>query len=198
MNTEIKFDRRRDTRVDVEAWLAQVEASKSWFHRRVLSLSIEQLRWRPDLRRWSVAECLHHLNLTIELYLPKIEGAIVRGRRGEEGPRCSLCDQAEIDALLLFEPPVTVAGPAPTPTMPMAAIDPDWLVERFHDTRDRYADAVRRTDGLALLSVRIVEPVYPNVQTLGGTLALIAAHDRRHMWQAERVIRSARFPRVDF
>jgi hypothetical protein len=198
MNTEVKIAGPNDVRVDIEGWLAQVEASKFWFQQRVLSLSIEQLRWRPDLRGWSVAECLDHLNLTIDLYLPKIEEAILSGRRREAPANCSHCDQAETEALKRFEPPVTVAGPAPRATMPQAAIDPDWLVERFHFTRDCYAEKVRESAGINVMQVRILEPVYPAIRTLGGTLALIAAHDRRHMWQAERVIRSPRFPRVAF
>jgi len=195
MKTEIEIAGLKDARVDREGWLIQVEASKSWFQHRVLPLSIEQLRWRPDLRRWSMAECLDHLNLTLDLYLPKIDRAIGGGRI-EETALCSHCERAEIEALQLFEPPVTIAVPAPSTTLPSAAIDPDFLVERFYRTRARYVDAVHRSAGINLLRVRIVEPVYPVIVTLGGTLALMAAHDRRHMWQAERVIRSPRFPRV--
>jgi len=44
----------------------------------------------------------------------------------------------------------------------------------------------------------IVEPVYPLIRTLGGTLGFLAAHDRRHMWQAERLRNESRFPRAVF
>jgi len=83
-------------------------------------------------------------------------------------------------------------------TIPGLAVDPVWLVDQFHQTRDRYSDAVRRSFGLDLWCNRIVEPIYPLIVTLGGTLALIAAHDRRHMWQAERVRQAPRFPRAVF
>jgi len=185
--------------VDLEACLVQVEASKSWFRRRVLPLSIEQLRWRPQAHRWSVAECLDHLNLTVDLYLPKIDDAIVRsGTKKGMASQCARCDVAEIEALQRFEPPVAIEVPAPAATMPSAAVEPDGLVDHFHQTRERYANAVIRAAGLDLVCIRVVEPVYPLIVSLGGTLALIAAHDRRHMWQAERVIQSARFPRVLF
>jgi hypothetical protein len=199
MSTEIKTAARTDARIDLEGCLVQVEASKAWFHQRVLPLSIEQLRWRPDAARWSIAECLEHLNLTLDVYLPKIDDAIVRGRRQDGTPaECSWCERAELDALGLLEPPVTVAVLAPPPTIPEPSIDPDWLVDHFHQTRDRYADAVRRAFGLGLWRIRIVEPVYPVIVSLGGTLGLIAAHDRRHMWQAERVRQAPRFPRAVF
>jgi len=184
-----------NTKVDLEACLVQVEASKAWFHHRVLPLSIEQLRWRPDARQWSIAECLDHLNLTLALYLPKIDDAI---RRGRAATPCAGCEQAELDALQAFEPPVTTAEAAPRATMPGAGVDADWLVEQFHLTRDHYRDALRQASGLDLPHIRIAEPIYPVIVSLGGTLAFIAAHDRRHMWQAERVRQAPRFPRVVF
>jgi hypothetical protein len=181
--------------IDLEACLVQVEASKSWFHHRVLPLSIEQLRWRPDSRQWSIAECLDHLNLTLALYLPKIDEAI---RCRTAAVPCTRCEQMEADALQAFEPPVTMADAAPRATVPHAAVDPDRLVEQFEATRDRYTDAVHRAEGLDLPHIRMVEPIYPVIVSLGGTLAFIAVHDRRHMWQAERVRQAPRFPSVVF
>ena len=199
MSTENRANGQNDPRVDLEACLAQVEASRLWFQKRVLPLSIEQLRWRPDARHWSIAECLDHLNLTLNLHLPKIDDAIGRGRREDHSPvTCPRCERAEAEALRFIEPPVTIGESAPALAIPAAAVDPDWLVDQFHQTRDRYSDAVRRSLGLDLRRIRIVEPIYPLIVSLGGTLAFIAAHDRRHMWQAERVRQAPRFPRAIF
>ncbi len=179
--------------------LAQVQASKAWFERRILPLSIEQLRWRPHGMRWSVAECLDHLNLTLDLYLPKIDHAIVRAGREYRIPKeGSWCEPAETEALKQVEPPVVAGSYAPPLTIPGPAVDPDWLVDHFHQSRDRYAQAVRRAFGLHLRGIRIVEPIYPAFISLGGTLGFLAAHDRRHMWQAERVRQAARFPQGVF
>src|SRR3972149_6729083 len=35
---------------------------------------------RPDPSRWSVAECLQHLNLSSALFLPLLDTALARGR----------------------------------------------------------------------------------------------------------------------
>ena len=110
MKTEIQTAGALDSRVYLEGHLIQVHTSRSWFQHRILPLSIEQLRWRPDVRGWSVGQCLDHLNLTLDLYLPKIDDAIVRGYRGDTRDVCKLCDRAELQALQLLEPPVTVAA----------------------------------------------------------------------------------------
>jgi len=171
----------------------QVEASKAWFTRRVLPLSLEQLRWRPAPRRWSIAECLDHLNITLGVYLAKIDDAIALASCGGEGPTHD--EQAEIDALKQVEPPVAVPMAAPPALIPAPAVDPDNLVDCFHRSRDRYANTVRRGSGLDLPRIVLVEPVDPLIHTLGGALAFLAAHDRRHMWQAEQVRRASRFPK---
>ncbi|HEX4627748.1 MAG TPA: maleylpyruvate isomerase N-terminal domain-containing protein, partial [Gemmatimonadales bacterium] len=45
-------------------------------------------RWgrRSDPERWSVAECVAHLNLTSREYLPLLRDAIARARVVEQGP----------------------------------------------------------------------------------------------------------------
>ena len=199
MRNEFEIGIRQELVIDLDGCLEQVEASRAWFARRVLPLTIEQLRWRPDPRHWSIAECLDHLNLTLGVYLPKVEDALESGwRQGKtcQGPRNH--DRREFEALKLVEPPVSVRHSAPTAIVPSAAVDPDWLVDRFHQTRDHYAEAVRRAFGLDLSRIPIVKPLFPVIASLGGALAFLAAHDRRHMWQSERVRNSPRFPHAVF
>ena len=45
----------------------------------VAGLTPEQLTRRPDPAKWSIAECLAHLNLTAEFVQPKIAAAIEQG-----------------------------------------------------------------------------------------------------------------------
>ena len=80
-------------------------------------------------------------------------------------------------------------------TMPAAAVDPDWLIDHFHQIRDQFANSVRRASGLDLRRLLIVEAIYTLIQSRGGTLAFLAVHDRRHLWQAERIRSFSRFPR---
>ena len=184
--------------VDLEGYLVQVETSKAWFAQRVLPLSVEQLRWRPSPQKWSIGECLDHLNLMLELYLPKVDDAIAGWRNGRATEGCPAWEDSEMEALRQVEPPVRVRVVAPPEVIPSQAVDADRLVDHFEVTRDRYADAVRRSRGLDVVRIRVVDPVYPVIQTLGGTLAFIAAHDRRHIWQAERVRNTRQFPRALF
>ena len=94
----------------LEGCLVQASASNEWLERRILPLSVGQLRWRQSFTRWSIAACLDHLNRTFDYYLSKIEEAFDKGRNGE--PFRFL--ESEDEFLRQMEPPIvaTIKGPA--------------------------------------------------------------------------------------
>jgi uncharacterized damage-inducible protein DinB len=50
-------------------------------------LSSEQFNWRPGSNRWSIAECLGHLNVAARLFMPTFDEAIASGRQnGRRAP----------------------------------------------------------------------------------------------------------------
>ena len=55
----------------------------------VTPLGQEQFVWRPGPNRWSIAECLEHMNATARFYLPAIDEGIadaIRNGAYAEGP----------------------------------------------------------------------------------------------------------------
>ena len=70
-------------------YVMQFEALKQEARVLVNGMSHEAFNWRPEPDRWSVGECLDHLNTLGTLLLPNLEDAIGRGRvKGmtQEGP----------------------------------------------------------------------------------------------------------------
>lgn len=177
------------------ACLAQVGASQEWFARRVLPLSLDQLRWRSRFGTWSISECLEHLNRTLVYYLPKIEEAIDRSPRQmwDLAHGLSLTELEE-DFLMQVEPPIQSTFGTPSALLPGPAIDLDGIVDQFPQLRDRYAKAALSALGLDLANISVTGSLHPPIQSLGGVIALLAVHDRRHLWQAERVRQAKGFP----
>jgi hypothetical protein len=57
-------------------------------HRLAAALPPDAWLRRPDPSRWSVGECITHLNLTAAAYIPLLQDAWWRGRAlGEVAPR---------------------------------------------------------------------------------------------------------------
>ena len=179
----------------LDACLFQVLASREWFDSRVLILSVDQLRCRPRSGQWSIAECLDHLNRTFAYYLPKIEQAVDHGlREGECSARRLNLEESEDDFLRQMEPPIIIRMSTPALLVPTPAVDPDQIVDDFSQLRERFARAVHAAASVDALNISIADSIHPPVQSLGGAIALLAAHERRHLWQAQRVLSASGFP----
>jgi hypothetical protein len=176
----------------LEGCVLQVRASNDWLERRILPLSADQLRWRPRSGCWSIAATLDHLNRTFAYYLPKIDEALAEPRdmRNREVKLRS----AEGEELLVrrMEPPVLEPMSAPAPVLPGLAVDPDKVVEQFPLLRIRFANIVRSISDVDA-GVSIPNSIHPPVRSLRCVIGLLAAHERRHLWQVEQVLRAPEF-----
>lgn len=168
-------------------------------------LTPAQLRWRPEPDRWSVAECLEHLVLTGEAYLealdPVIEEAHQRGRLARGDYRPTLVGRW---LSRLLEPPPGFPVPSPSVLVPGGGAEPtpqdggsgegDPLAD-FLALRGRFAERLEAADGVDLRRVRMASPFFSLVRfDLGSAFRVIAAHERRHLWQARRVTEAEGFP----
>ena len=176
----------------VEACLVQMLASNEWLERRILPLSVNQLRWKPCSACWSIAGCLDHLNLTLGYYGPKIEAALETGRHSKRRKGPFRFTEAEEKFLREIEPPALVRMCAPAALLPAAAVDPEQVVDQFPILRKQFANAVRSVAG-ADPGIAIPDSIHPPVQSVAGVIALVAAHERRHLWQAQRILTAPAF-----
>lgn len=161
------------------------------------SLSEAQFAWKPSEEAWSVGECLSHLNVTARLSLPKLDYAIAEGIRDEiygRGPfRYGWIDRLTVR---ITEPPSRWHVWSPMALLPIAGESRDEIVSTFQAFQDQFADRLRRADGLDLARVRVTSPVARWRRfSLGAAFAVIAAHERRHLAQAHRVMARPQFPR---
>jgi hypothetical protein len=179
----------------VQGCLLQMDTSRVWFATRALPLSLDQLRWRPSPFSWSILECLNCLNQAFEYYLPKMEKTISDNRRPPASPVSSvLFPQSERDYLEQFEPLAGSIAAAQFSLPKVSAADPDRIVDCYPQLRDRYVTTVRSASGLDFATILIDGSIHPPVRSLGGIIALLAAYDRRYIWQAEQVMREPGFP----
>jgi hypothetical protein len=186
------------TRIDPKEKLAgllegctlQALASNEWLERRIMPLFIDQLRWRPRPGSWSIAETLDHLNRTFSYYLPKIEEALDTTRGTKK--RAHRLGESEEMFLRQMEPPIVEPMSAPSPVLPGSCVDPDQVVEQFPLLRNQFAKIVRSVIDVDP-GVSISDSLYPPVQSLGGAIGLLAAHERRHLWQAQQILCASEF-----
>ncbi|HEX9705285.1 MAG TPA: DinB family protein [Gemmatimonadales bacterium] len=181
---------------ELQEMLEQIEKVKAEGRALVAGLSHEQFNWRPAPNRWSVGECLDHLN-TIRKVFPAIDHTIDEAeRRGLKsvGPfRYGWWSRLVVRSM---EPPpwfrmrtFPMLFPASTP------LAPSEVLRDFLELRDQLGQRIRRADGLDLKRAVVQSPVSRFVRLpLGAYFAFLLAHDRRHLWQARQVIATPGFP----
>jgi len=155
-------------------------------------LDEEALAWRPAPASWSIAECLRHLEVTTEVFLPGVDAAIERARR-----KGQLADgRFELGLwgrLLLWyvEPPPPLRLPAPKPLRPVLAGPPGQALSAFLLSQTRFAAALGRLEGIDLARATYVSPIarYIRMSVL-AFLRVHTAHERRHLWQVERILQA--------
>jgi hypothetical protein len=151
--------------------------------------------WRAGPASWSVAECLDHLAVANRVYLdamrPVAERAMARGRtrRGPARP-------GFLGALFVrwMEPPVTSRQRMTAPAKIRPRVGPSLpeAAARFFATHEEVRAFLARYAAIDLAGVRFPNPFVAWIRfSLATGVHVLAAHERRHLWQAWNVRRAA-------
>ena len=161
-------------------------------------LNSVQVNWRPERTRWSIAECLVHLNVSADVYTRQIGIAIEQGRaRGLTAPGPFRYGSLSRWLLRGLEPPVRRRSRTPRQFYPPSGVvhDIEDVLTQFRDAGRKWDECLRRANGLDLTRVKVRSPVVPLLRfPLGAQFAGQAAHERRHLWQAKQVKAAWGFP----
>ena len=151
--------------------------------------------WRAEAGSWSVAECLDHLGTANRVYVGAMLPAAARARsdrRQRRGPaRPGLVGGLFVKFL---EPPVRARfkTKAPRTIRPRTAPALDDAITTFLASQDEVRTFLRTYAAIDLTRVRFPNPFIRGVRfSLATGLHVIAAHERRHLWQAWRVRHAA-------
>lgn len=174
----------------------QFAALKAEASEIVNGLKESQFNWRPDAHSWSMAECLLHLNIVGDRYVHVLEKTLAEARaRGLVGQGPFGYGWLGKWILANTEPPPKRKFKAPrsfTPSygQPITAVLPTFL-----HLQEQLALQLEQANGLDLARVKAPAPgLGPVKLNLHITFAWIAAHERRHLWQARQVRGHAGFP----
>jgi hypothetical protein len=171
-------------------------------------LTDEQFTWSPAsapsaLRRgrpapaWSIAQCIDHLNVTARLYLPQLDEGIANAiRQGMYGEGPFTYWWLARMFVRMLEPPPRLRVKTPEAFQPPPARARREIMAAFRAYQVQYVDRLRQANGLDLARARVRSPVASWMyMPLGTGFAAMTAHERRHLWQAKKVMQAPGFPR---
>jgi hypothetical protein len=160
----------------------------------VEDLNDDAFNWEPAPGRWSIGQCFAHLNIVdgkdVDMMAVAIENARSNGVTGEGPFRYGALSSYFIK---MMEPETRLKAKAPRVYVPPPRADLGLTMAEFWRVQTRLAQLVVAANGVDLARVKVSTPMATWIRfSLGQRFRLIAAHDRRHLFQAWEVRRSLR------
>ena len=169
--------------------LNQIQTVTNTAEKLVLGRSKADLNARREPGSWSAAECFDHLAQTTGAFLPAIADAVAAAPSLATNRALRTGTLAQL-FIRNLEPPYrlrfkVLAQLAPKHQDFAAAWD------SFMESQTQLSATIRSAAGLAIDKVKVKSPVYARISyNVYGAFRILAAHERRHLWQIEQILGS--------
>ncbi len=175
--------------VDFQSVSRDIADSRRRAQALIDAVSADQLTHRPDPGKWSIAECLAHLNITAATVQKIMAQGIEQGKKEKKfgGGPFSIGPKGRL-FIWIAEPPPKFRIRAPKNVRPPATIDdPLQVLPQFLRAQDEWERLMREQQGLDLAKIIVGQGAFR--MRLAAALPWMMAHQRRHLLQAENVKR---------
>lgn len=155
-------------------------------------LTDEQLRWKPAPDRWSIVECLQHLNLAERYYIRNLQHKVAQLGLIQTNPTDQTLSSDWVGKAMLFaaDPQAKLKLPAPGIIRPRAAVDlvPADVMSQFLDLQTLLRTLLNKAVYLDWNKEKVMT-LFGNWLKirLGDACRMLVAHTERHLKQALRV-----------
>jgi hypothetical protein len=175
----------------------QIDAADHAGDALLSALSDTQFHWQPDSgRAWSIAQCLDHLGNMNAAYGAAMRTAVDRARSQgwrRTGPIAS--SRAGRWFIASQEPPVKRKVRSPSSVIPQSTKSRAEVMSHYHNAHAGIRQLIHDCADIDVNRATFKNPFLPLIRVRVGTaFRILAAHDRRHLWQAEQVKGARGFP----
>ncbi len=178
----------------IEVIVADFESALARVRRLALDLPEETWEKHNDPTSWSVAECVEHLNMASNAYIPVIRAGLEKAPPRSKDDRTFRRDfvggllgamtgrMRRIGKLKIGKMPTT------TEFTPSGRVSGDQLVREFEDCQRILVGLAKVSRTLGIDKVKIVSPFNTKVRyNIFSALVIVAVHQHRHLDQADSV-----------
>lgn len=174
---------------DLQAVMNELDRTDEEARQLVSGLRDAQLNWQPGAGAWSVAQCLDHLGQINSAYIPALQAAVRHVGRNPVGPY-ELIQPGWFGRWFInaMEPPPRRKFKSPAKGRPGTHKSGDEVLSAFITSHNELRGLIHEAREVNLNRIRFKNPFVSVLRfTVGTGILIIAAHDRRHLWQARQV-----------
>lgn len=155
-------------------------------------MELAQLVFKSNANEWNILECLEHLNLYGDFYLPAIEAQMLQPKKTTAGSYSpGLWGNYFVKLVRVHEKQKkmrTTADKNPAKLQPQLGIT---VINRFLRQQERLKALLVRAQTLHLGKIKTPVSISRLIRLkLGDTLRFVVYHNERHVCQAQRVVLS--------
>jgi hypothetical protein len=174
--------------------IQQLESIQWRLHCLTDALPEELWARRPTPDRWSVAECVSHLNLTSEAVMPRLRSAVAKASSFPRSSDAHLRQNLTGRIFAIAIGPVLAIGPirfgairAPASIVPRSDAGPAETMSTFDRFQQEWISLVSESDGRPIDRIITSSPFVPRMKyNAYSGFIIVARHELRHVVQAER------------
>lgn len=151
-------------------------------------LPMDQVSWKPNLKSWSILECLEHLNLFGEFYLDEI-----KKRMENSNKKANLFFRSGLFGNYFANAMLPKNGKAKKIKTfrdkdPSNSTLPPETIDRFLKQQQQMLKLLKEAEQYDLNKIKTSIAIPVVKIKLGDTFRVIIHHNQRHIWQAENVL----------
>jgi hypothetical protein len=173
--------------IQLSTLIEQIDTVSLHARNLVFNRSVADLTWHPETGSWSVAECLDHIAQTTHAFLPAIKEAIACAPAlpAKRALRAGMLARLFVRNLT---PPYRIRLKV-LPQLAPRCKDFDSTWSRFLKAQSQLIETMHSAQGLAVDRVKVKSPIYARLSyNVYGALCILAAHERRHLWQIRQTL----------
>jgi hypothetical protein len=179
---------------DIEEIISSLHAASRHAEELIATVPASVLEHSPGPGRWSAAQCIAHLALTNFAYTAAMRYASMPAIHLRNHERTGPIHVGLPTRWFLsyLEPPVRKGSRSPASINPAAAVDARTALSEFQHSQAAVIELLMECRNLDLNKIRFSNPFIPGLRlTVGAGFLIIAAHERRHLWQASMAVSKA-------
>jgi len=162
---------------------------------RFLSMDSDVLSTKPSKDRWSILECIEHLNITLEVYIPQMNAVV---KNSEKYPvKSNVFEHSFLGklAVKVMKPKADDQIPFKMKTFKSLEpvntnIKPQKEISQFIKYQNEILTIIDGLQKVNLRKPKITTAAGPIIKmSIGDALHFMVAHNQRHIVQAQNVFK---------
>ncbi|MDA1121043.1 MAG: DinB family protein [Bacteroidetes bacterium] len=169
----------------------KIKNQLSFINKEIKDLPFDTLKFRPAKGKWSILDCIEHLNLTFDIYLPRVKAAVDSANKKSNNYSSGFFGDRMVTAMEPIKN--TINNPMQTfrnMNPERSKRDPRTTIVQFYQYMEALEEQLLKSEDLDLGRPKVKSAIGLILRfKLGDCYRFLLAHSERHLLQCRKIMR---------